>query len=67
MEEQTSHVNYISKTKWIVVTPSGNEYLVNKEEQKYELIKVYRSIKEYDDRSDEVNNFFFFTQPYFSF
>jgi hypothetical protein len=59
MEEQAAKVNYTQKAKWVVVTPSGNEYLVNKEEQKYELIRVYRNVQEYDDRTDEVFYLFF--------
>lgn len=54
LADESSHISFIYKPKWLVVTPSGNEYSVNKEEQKYDLIRVYRSIKEYDDRSDEV-------------
>jgi hypothetical protein len=57
VEEQVSQVNYIQKVKWTVVTPSGSEYLVNKEEQKYELIRTYRNVQEYDARTDEVSLF----------
>jgi hypothetical protein len=58
-DDHASHVNYTQKVKWILVTPSGHEYLVNKEEQKYDQIREYRSIREYDDRTDEVSPFIF--------
>lgn len=43
------------KSKWFVVTPAGNEYLINKPEKKYDLIKYYRNVMSHDSHSGEVD------------
>lgn len=47
------------KSKWFVVTPAGNEYLINKPEKKYDLIKYYRNVQSHDSHSGEVDIYLF--------
>jgi hypothetical protein len=54
MADEPAPVNYVAKIKWLVITQSGNEYLINKDEKKYDLFKAYRNIREYDDRTGET-------------
>lgn len=48
------HIEQKSKTRWTVVTSSGTEYLINKEDNKYEQLKYYRSIQGRDTQTGEV-------------
>ena len=48
------HTEVKVKPKWTVITPSGTEYLINKSEKKYELVKYYRNIEARDSHTGEV-------------
>jgi hypothetical protein len=58
IEEMVAQPEIKIKSKWLVVTPAGNEYLINKAnttggEKKYELIKYYRNVQASDPHTGE--------------
>ncbi|RNA34735.1 sperm-associated antigen 17, partial [Brachionus plicatilis] len=48
------HIETHTVTKYLVTTQSGNEYLINKEDNSFKLERFYRNIKSNDSQTNEV-------------
>ena len=55
-DERPMSVDFRHKSKWTVVDPNGDEFLINKEDKTYSLIKHNRFIQSRDIQTGEVNN-----------
>lgn len=55
-EEHTPNVHFEQKfrPKWIVITPNGSQFMINKEEKTNELIGYHRCIQARDIQTGEV-------------
>lgn len=55
-EEHTPNVHFEQKLKpkWIVITPNGSQFMINKEEKTNELIGYHRCIQARDIQTGEV-------------
>lgn len=53
-EMAAANFDSYSITKYLVTTQSGNEYLINKDDNSFKLEKFYRNIKSNDSQTNEV-------------
>ncbi len=54
MSEHVHFETQKSKTKWLVITPNGSQFIINKEEKTNELIGYHRCIEARDVQTGEV-------------